>query len=117
MEWVKEVEERLWQDDVERIVQRCEVLLATRLDWREGISWTADYFRERAEQRVYPVFWAAGCPIGSGVVESTFRGIGWRCRDREQRWKTKGLVAVLALRNAGVESENKWAWEQICQAY
>ncbi len=104
--------------DVDGVVQKCGALLATRSEWREGIRRTADYFRERAEQRVYLIFRAAGCLIGSGVVESTFRGIGWRCRDRGQRWKMKGLVAILALRSAGMggEGELEWAREQICQA-
>ncbi len=112
------VEERLWQGDVEGVVQRCEALLATRLEWREENRRAADYFRERAEQRVYPSFRAAGYPIGSGTVESAFRGISWRCRNRERRWKRKGLVAILALRSAGMggKSEWEWAWEQICQA-
>jgi hypothetical protein len=118
MEWVKEVEERLWQGDVEGVVQRWETLLATQSEWREGIGRTADYFRERAEQMAYPTFRAAGYPIGSGTVESACKGMGWRCKNRGQRWKTKGLVAILALRSAGMggESEWKWAWEQICQA-
>ena len=73
----------------------------------------ADYFGERAEQMRYPVFRAAGYPIGSGMVESVCKGIGWRCKNRGQRRKT-----ILALRSAGMGEGREWkqAWEQIRQA-
>lgn len=121
----EEVEERLWQEDVEGVVQMCEALLATRSEWREGIGRTAGYFRERAEQMAYPAFRAAGYPIGSGTVESACKGIAWRGKNRGQRRKTgRGevplarTVAILALRSAGMGGESEWkrAWEQIRQA-
>lgn len=117
-EWVKEVEERLWEGDVEGVVERCETLLASRTEWKEGVGRTADYFRERTDQMAYPTFRAAGYPIGSGTVESACKGISRRCKNRGQRWKQKGLEAILALRSAGMGGPNewKWAWEQICQA-
>jgi len=117
-EWVEEVKERLWHGEIEEVVHRCETLLAGRSGWGEGVARTADYFRERAKQMAYPAFRAAGYPIGSGTVESACKGIGWRCKNRGQRWKRKGLIAMLALRSAGMGGKREWTWacEQIRQA-
>lgn len=116
--WVEEMKAYLWEGKVEEVIRGCEAVLATRGGWDEGIARTADYFRERADQMRYPDFRAAGYPIGSGTVESGCKGIAWRCKNRGQRWKENGLVAILALRSAGMggDGEWNWAWEQIRQA-
>lgn len=115
--WVEPMSGLLWEGKVDGVVRGCEVLLATRTGWSEGASRTAEYFRERAEQMRDPDFRAAGYPIGSGVVESGREGIAWRCKNRGQRWKKKGLVAILALRSAGMGGTSEWnrAWQQIRQ--
>ncbi len=113
--WVERLKEHLGRGEVGAVVEGCAAVLATRGSWSEGVARTADYFGERAEQMRYPDFRAAGYPIGSGTVESGCKGIAWRCKGRGQRWKTNGLVAMLALRSAGMggAEEWKWAWEQI----
>lgn len=117
-EWVEEMKSHLWQGEVESVVKGCAAVLAGREDWSEEVARTADYFRERVRQMRYPEFRAAGYPIGSGTVESGCKGIAWRCKNRGQRWKSRGLVAILALRSAGMgeAKEWDWAWEQIRQA-
>jgi len=96
----------------------CARVLALGEGWSESVGRTAEYFLERAEQMRYPAFREAGYPLGSGTVESACKGIGHRCKGRGQRWKRKGLVAILALRSAGMggAKEWSWAWEQMRQA-
>lgn len=117
-EWVEEVKTLLWQGEVEAVVKRCTEVLSGRDDWSEGVARTAEYFRERITQMRYPEFRAAGYPIGSGTAESGCKGIAWRCKNRGQRWKAKGLVAILALRSAGMGGDREWsqAWEQMRKA-
>lgn len=117
-EWVERMKAHLWNGEVAQVVEGCATLLATRTEWSEGVMRTADYFRERAEQMRYPDFRAAGYPMGSGTVESGCKGVAWRCKNRGQRWKKKGLVAILALRSAGMGGTDEWgwAWQQIRQA-
>lgn len=43
-------------------------------DWSEGVSKTAEYFRERITQMRYPELRADGYPIGSETVESGCKG-------------------------------------------
>ena len=117
-QWVEEMKRHLWEGRVEEVVAGCEAVLAGRGQWSEEVAGTAEYFRVRAEQMRYPEYRQAGYPKGSGAVESGCKGIAWRCRGRGQRWKTKGLRSILALRSAGMggRREWKWAWEQIRQA-
>lgn len=115
--WVEEMKAYLWAGEGEKVIQGCEAVLATREGWSQEVARTANYFRERVAQMRYPDFRAAGYPIGSGTAESACKGIAWRCKNRGQRWKEKGLVAILALRSAGMgeSKEWNWAWEQIRQ--
>ncbi len=116
--WVERMKHHLWRGEVEAVVGGCEALLATRDGWSAEAARTAGYFRERADRMRYPEFRAAGYPIGSGTVESGCKGIGWRCKSRGQRWKRKGLTAILSLRSAGMGGKKEWnqAWELIRQA-
>lgn len=109
-EWVERMKQKLWEGDIEAVVAGCEEVLAGREGWSEGVARTAEYFQEREEQMRYPEFQAKGYPIGSGTVESGCKGIGQRCKGRGQRWKEKGLVAILALRSAGMGGEKEWSW-------
>lgn len=118
--WVEEMKRHLWEGRVEEVVVGCETALAAGKEWNDGVTGTAEYFRVRTEQMRYPAYRQAGYPlgIGSGTVESGCKGIAWRCRGRGQRWKTKGLRSILALRSArmGGRREWDWAWEQVRQA-
>jgi len=95
--WVQGMKAHLWRGEVEEVVAGCQAVLAERDEWSDGARRAPDYFRECAEQMRYPAFRAAGYPIGSGTVESGCKGKGGG-----QRWKGKGLMAVLALRGAGM---------------
>jgi hypothetical protein len=113
--WVENVKQKLWEGRIEQVIRDCEEVLGRKSGWREGVVRTAEYFRERREQMDYPAFRKAGYPIGSGTVESACKGISWRCKGRGQRWKAQGLVAILALRSAGMGGEAEWnrAWKEI----
>ena len=117
-QWVEEMKRHLWEGRVEEVVIGCETALAPGKGRREEVAGTANYFRRRAQQMRYPAYRQAGYPIGSGTVESGCKGVALRCRGRGQRWKTKGLRSMLALRTAGMggRKEWNWAWEQIRQA-
>ena len=111
--WVEQAKQKLWAGEVEQVIQACEEVLETKSEWNAGAARTAEYFRERRQQMDYPAFRQAGYPIGSGMVESACKGIGWRCKGRGQRWKSKGLGAMLALRSAGMGGKREW--EQACR--
>ena len=111
--WVEQAKQKLWKGEVEQVIQACEEVLETKSEWNAGAARTAEYFRERREQMDYPAFRQAGYPIGSGMVESACKGIGWRCKGRGQHWKSKGLGAMLALRSAGMGGKREW--EQACK--
>ena len=117
-QWVEKMERLLWEGHLEEVGAGCEAVLASRKHWSDEAARTANYFRQRADQMRYPAYRQAGYPIGSGTVESGCKGIAWRCRGRGQRWKTKGLRGMLALRSAamGGPKEWQWAWQQIRQA-
>jgi hypothetical protein len=116
--WVKGVEKKLWEGEIEEVVSGCEEALEGLEDPPGEVRRVPDYFRTRKEQMDYPSFRAAGYPIGSGVVESGCKGIGWRCKGRGQRWKGKGLRAILALKTAGMGGRREWhyAWDEIANA-
>ncbi len=115
-QWVEKVKQKLWEGKVERVIQECEKVLARKSEWSAEVARTAEYFRER--QMEYLAFRKAGYRIGSGTVESACKGIGWRCKGRGQRWRSKALGAMSALRSAGMGGKRQWnlAWKQICQA-
>jgi hypothetical protein len=117
-QWVEKVKQKLWEGKVEQVIQECEKVLARKSEWSAEVARTAEYFRERRVQMDYPAFRKAGYPIGSGTVESACKGIGWRCKGRGQRWRSKGLGAMLALRSAGMGGKRQWnqAWKQMGQA-
>lgn len=116
--WVKKVEEKLWKGDIPGVIRECREVLGKKEGWSSGVGRTAEYFEQRQEHMRYPEYRAAGYPIGSGVVESACKGIAWRCKNRGQRWKEKGLRAILALRGAGMSGSTGWneVWNEIRQA-
>ncbi len=113
--WVEPMRGLLGEGKGDEVVGEGEVLLATRRGWSEGVSRTAEYVRERAKPMRDPDVRAAGYPMGSGVGERGGQGMAGRCKNRGQRWKKKGLVAIRALRSAGMGGtrEGNRAWQPI----
>ncbi|MCC5849041.1 MAG: UPF0236 family protein [Verrucomicrobia bacterium] len=78
---------------------------------RETIRQTAAYFEKHTEHMDYPKSAAAGCPIGSGSMESQCSQFQNRFKRRGQFWSTSGFSALLeiAVRHQNNELRSLWA--------
>ena len=84
---------------------------ARPLKMRETIRQTATYFEKHAEHMDYPASAAAGCPIGSGSMESQCSQFQNRFKRRGQFWSIFGFSALLqiAVRHQNHEIRSLWA--------
>jgi hypothetical protein len=78
---------------------------------REIIRQTSTYFEKHTEHMDYPAAAAAGCPIGSGSIESQCSQFQNRFKRRGQFWSISGLSALLqiAVRHQNNEIRSLWA--------
>lgn len=74
-------------------------LAATVRNPEEVLTKTANYLQTHQARLRYPLFRAAGWPIGSGVVEGGCKNvIGLRFKRKSARWNAPGMRAILNLR-------------------
>ena len=72
------------------------------------------YLEKRVEQMQYPLFAAAGWPLGSGMVESAHKQVMQeRMKGPGMRWARKNVNPLLALRNAVVNERWEETWGNI----
>ena len=72
------------------------------------------YLEKRVEQMQYPLFAAAGWPIGSGMVESAHKQVMQeRMKGPGMRWARKNVNPLLALRNAVVNERWDETWRRV----
>lgn len=78
---------------------------------RETIRKTAAYFEKHTEHMNYPASSAAGCPIGSGSMESQCSQFQNRFKRRGQFWSISGFSDLLeiAVRHHNNELRSLWA--------
>jgi hypothetical protein len=93
-----------WKGELRRghsegLEEELRELAQTVRDPDQVLRKTANYLETHQARVRYPLFRAAGWPIGSGVVEGACKNvIDLRFKRKSTRWKTAGLRAILHLR-------------------
>jgi hypothetical protein len=96
---VKRWESQLWDGYSEAVEEEMRELAPTVRDADEALRKTANYLATHQARLRYPLFRAAGWPIGSGVAEGGCKHvIDLRFKRKSTRWKKPGARAVLHLR-------------------
>ncbi len=95
-QWKTEV----WEGRSEGVEEHLRELVATGQDDSDHtLRKCADYLQTNQARIRYHLFRAAGCPVGSGVVEGACKHvIGLRFKRQSTRWSKAGARAVLHLR-------------------
>lgn len=108
--WLDGVLHRLKQQGPERVLRHL-LWLAARYPsplMQEKVS----YLQKREAHMQYPVYQAAGWPIGSGSVESANKlVVEARLKGAGMRWHRCNVNPMLVLRNAVCNREWKQTWE------
>ncbi len=105
-----------WKSDLrqgfsESLEQELRELAGQVGDPQEVLRKTADYLNHQQARLRYPLFRAAGWPIGSGIAEGGCKNvIGLRFKRKSARWKKPGFRAVLYLRLDVLNQR----WEKRC---
>ena len=90
---------RLWEGYSEPLEEELRELARTTPDCDQTLRKTADYLATHQARLRYPLFRAAGWPVGSGVVEGGCKHvIDLRFKRKSTRWTKEGARAVLHLR-------------------
>ena len=90
---------RLWEGYSEPLEEELRELARTTPDCDQTLRETADYLATHQARLRYPLFRAAGWPVGSGVVEGGCKHvIDLRFKRKSTRWTKEGARAVLHLR-------------------
>jgi hypothetical protein len=83
----------------EGLEEELRELAQTVPDPNQVLCKTANYLQTHQARVRYPLFRAAGWPIGSGVVEAGCKNVvALRFKRKSARWKAPGMRAVLHLR-------------------
>ena len=100
-EWVKQQKRLLAQSNLRQVLRNVRLLYPRGQPLPEAVAKAVCYlFRQRWRMR-YREFRLAGCPIGSGTVESACKVVvQQRMKQAGMRWSRKGAAAMLALRCA-----------------
>jgi hypothetical protein len=76
-------------------------LCSTTAEATAAMADAQTYFRRNAARMDYPQFVARQFPIGSGAVESAFKGlVEARLKQAGMRWRVPGSHAIASLRAA-----------------
>ena len=90
---------QLWRGHSEGLEEELRELSTTAPDCDQTLRKTADYLCTHQARLRYPLFRAAGWPVGSGVVEGACKHlIDLRFKRKSTRWTKAGARAVLSLR-------------------
>lgn len=96
----------------EGLEEELRELASTVGDPDQVLRKTANYLQTHQARMRYPLFRAAGWPIGSGVVEGGCgHVVGLRFKRKSTRWKAPGLRAILHLRLDLLNDR----WENRCE--
>ncbi len=101
LDWVSQQKRLLAQSDLRQVMRHVRLLYPRRQPLPEAVAKAVLYlFRHRWRMR-YREFRQAGCPIGSGTVESACKVVvQQRMKQAGMRWSRTGAQAMLALRCA-----------------
>ena len=96
----KRWEMEVWEGRSEGVEEHLrEFVRQGRDDSKETLRRDANYLQTHQHRIRYPLFRAAGWPVGSGVVEGGCKQVvGLRLKRKSTRWREPGAAAVLHLR-------------------
>ena len=66
------------------------------------------YFEKHQEHMQYAKYRRNGWPMGSGNTEAGVKTLNKRVKGTEQRWRLRGVEAILALRAAWKSQDGRW---------
>ncbi|MBV9230016.1 MAG: ISKra4 family transposase [Chloroflexi bacterium] len=110
MKWLEGVLHRLKHDGPSRVLKHLSWLVE-RFGPSPTLQSNLSYLLKREEQMQYPLYQAAGWPIGSGMVESAHkRVLQARLKGAGMQWADHNVNAMLALRTMidNVRWEQEW---------
>jgi hypothetical protein len=105
-------ETEVWEGRSEGVEEHLrEFVRQGRDDTKATLRRCADYLQTHQHRIRYPLFRAAGWPVGSGVVEGGCKQVvGMRLKRKSTRWQEPGAAAVLNLRVDRLSAR----WSQRC---
>jgi hypothetical protein len=108
--WLEGVLHRLKHEGPERILVHLWHLCQRCGDAEVGKKW--QYLSQRRAQMQYPIYRAAGWPIGSGIVESANKlVVEARLKGAGMHWKPENVNPMLILRNAVCNDRWEETWQ------
>jgi hypothetical protein len=106
-DWAAEQKSRLWAGQVRQIVHGVRLLCPRGEPLADKVRLGIGYLFHHRWRMRYAEFRQAGCPIGSGSVESAVKVVVQeRMKQAGMRWSRAGAQAMLALRS--VLLSNRW---------
>jgi hypothetical protein len=98
--WVKTQKELLAQSNLRQVLRNIRTLFPRKQPVPQAVVQAAVYFLHNRQRMFYQEFRQAGCPIGSGTVESACKlVVQQRMKQSGMRWSRSGAQAMLALRS------------------
>lgn len=113
-DWAQEQKSLLWEGNLRQIFRGLRLLCPRGEPLPDKIRLGIGYlFRHRWRMR-YPEFRQAGCPIGSGTVESACKVVMQeRMKQAGMRWSRTGAQAMLALRSVLLSQRWQEVWPSL----
>lgn len=98
--WVTAQKKLLAQSNLHQVLRNIRILFPRKQPLPEAVAKAAVYFCHNRWRMFYQEFRQAGCPIGSGTVESACKlVVQQRMKQSGMRWSRPGAQAMLALRS------------------
>lgn len=99
--WVDTQKRLLAQSQLRQVIHNVRLLFPRTQSLPEPVRKAVAYYCHNRWRMVYRQFRAAGCPIGSGTVESACKlVVQQRMKQPGMRWRRNNADAMLALRSA-----------------
>lgn len=99
--WVKTQKALLAQSKLRQVLRNIRTLFPRTKPVPQAVAQAAAYFLHNRHRMFYLEFRQAGCPIGSGSVESACKlVVQQRMKQSGMRWSRSGAQAMLALRSS-----------------
>ena len=98
--WVKQWEERLYQGQIERLVNELEARMEEHPEVASDLQREATYFHRNRRRMHYMEMREEGWVIGSGMVESAAKQYKARFAGPGMRWSRSGINCLLPVRTA-----------------
>lgn len=113
--WVKKVENRLWNGEVRKILQRLknEADQESQAERRKALTGLITYLTHQDARLAYDRFRARGLDMGSGQVESACKNVvAARMKRAGMRWSPRGAQATLSLRTLYMNDPWEGFWRR-----